>query len=63
MTSSNMTIMGIKFHQYKIDYLDSHDMLSGIYFWTTIISSRINEFEEDVRKVNPYLIVEHYANE
>jgi hypothetical protein len=61
MTLSNATIMGLKFYQYKIEYLDARDFLVEIHFWTTIVGSEIDEFEKEIKKTNPYVKVEHWA--
>lgn len=61
MTLSNAKIMGLKFYRYKIEYLDTSDSLTEIHFWTTIIGSEIDDFEKEVKTINPYLKVEHWA--
>lgn len=61
MTLGNISIMGLKFYQYKIEYLDSRESLTDIHFWTTIISSKIEEFGKQVSEVNPYLKIEQWA--
>ena len=61
MTLGNTSIMGLKFYQYKIEYLDARESLTEIHFWTTIISSKIEEFGKQVREVNPYLKIEHWG--
>lgn len=60
LTLSNVTILGLKFYQYKIAYLDAQELISEIHFWTSIISSELDEFEAEVKKVNQGLKVEHW---
>jgi hypothetical protein len=61
MTLNDATVMGLKFYQYKIEYRNDEDVICEISFWTTAISSGIDEFEKDVKEINPYLKVEHFA--
>ncbi len=61
MTLAKVTIMGLKFYQYKIEYFDTTDRLREIQFWTSIISKEIDEFGEKVKQINGNFKVEHWA--
>lgn len=61
MTLGNATLMGLKFYRYKIVYLDSEDTVVEIHFWTTAISSSMDHFENQIKKTNPFVKIEHWA--
>jgi hypothetical protein len=61
MALSNITILGLKFYHYKIDYCDHDGRLCEIGFWTPIISKEVDQFGEQVRDVNGNIKIEHWA--
>jgi len=61
LTLSDATIMGLKFYQYKIQYMDADGSECEFHFWTATMSTEIDNFEREVKNVNHDLIVEHWA--
>jgi hypothetical protein len=62
MTLSNTSMMGLKFYQYKVEYMDSEATQAEIHFWTSIYSHEMEDFEKEIKEINPYVKVEHWAN-
>lgn len=61
LSLSDARVAGMKFYLYRIEYLNESGELAEIQFWTSGIGSEMEEFEKEVKAINPYVKVEHWA--
>lgn len=61
LSLSDARVLGVKFYAYKIEYVNEPGELTEIQFWTSGIGSEIDSFEREVKTINPYVKVEHWA--
>lgn len=61
LSLSDVRVLGVKFYAYKIEYVNEPGELAEIQFWTSGIGSEIDSFEKEVKAINPYVKVEHWA--
>lgn len=61
LSLSDARVLGVKFYAYKIEYVNEPGELTEIQFWTSGTGSEIDSFEKEVKAINPYVKVEHWA--
>lgn len=61
LSLSDARVMGVKFYSYRIEYLNESGELAETQFWTSGMGSEMEDFENEVKAINPYVKVEHLA--
>lgn len=62
LSLSDARVAGMKFYSYRIEYVSESGEPAEAQFWTSAMGSELEDFEKEVKEINPYVKIEHWVD-